>query len=101
MARDQSAPWLHLLLIPKRIEMLLAPDIQGIVRNGRRRRYALAEARVPGNDVRLVRPGLQDSDGAVIERREVNVAVDGDRRGVVAAGGGSAFMDVDILARPR
>ena len=84
----------------ERVQMARRADVQRVVGDRRRGGDALAQRRILGDDFRLRRAGLEHRDRAVGERREVDVSVGGDRRGVVAAGGDGPLL-VELFAGGR
>src|SRR5262245_30627143 len=78
--------------------MLVSPNVKGIVRDGRRGGYPLAELGVFGRYFRLGGPGFQNRHGSVVKGSEIYVSVGRHGGGMVATGRGDTFLEKHLVA---
>src|SRR5262249_43171455 len=78
--------------------MLVSPNVKGIVRDGRRGGYPLAELGVFGRYFRLGGPGFQNRHGSVVKGSEIYVSVGRHGGGIVATGRGDTLLEKHLLA---
>src|SRR5689334_13664172 len=67
------------LFLGERIEVPGSSDVNRVIRDGWRRRHALAQSGVRGHYLRLLGIDAQDRHRAILQARDIDVSVGGDR----------------------